>query len=80
MSISPDVDLDILAEKTDGYSGAEIVNICDEAIHYAMRESFDIDAVGKTHFDQAMEKAVPQITRDMRMRYERWSVGGVKKI
>ncbi|KAH8155321.1 uncharacterized protein LAJ45_00331 [Morchella importuna] len=80
MSISPDVDLDILAKKMDGYSGAEIVNICDEAIHYAMRESFDIDAVGKTHFDQAMEKAVPQITRDMRMRYERWSVGGVKKI
>lgn len=80
MTISSEVNLDELAQKTDGYSGAEIVNICDEAIHYAMRESFDIDAVGKRHFDQAMEKAVPQITSSMRERYERWSVGGVKKI
>lgn len=80
MSISPEVDLGELSQKTDGYSGAEIINICDEAIHYAMRESFNIDAVGKRHFNQAMEKAVPQITNAMRERYERWSVGGVKKI
>lgn len=80
MSISPEVDLNELAQKMNGYSGAEIVNICDEAIHYAMRESFDIGAVEKRHFDQAMENAVPQITKAMRERYEGWSVGGVKKI
>ena len=80
MAISPDIVITNLAERLDGFSGAEIVNICDEAIHYAMRESFDIDAVGTTHFDMAVEKAVPQITQAMRRKYEQWSVGGVKKI
>ncbi|KAL7272358.1 AAA+-type ATPase [Rhizina undulata] len=80
MSVSEDVDIEDLATRTDGYSGAEIVNICDEAIHFAMRESFEIDAVGKRHFEAALEKAVPQITQEMRESYEQWSVGGVKKI
>jgi len=80
MAISPDVDIVALAERLDGFSGAEIVNICDEAIHYAMRENFDIDAVGFPHFDRAVGKAVPQITQAMRWKYEQWSVSGVKKI
>jgi AAA family ATPase len=80
MAISPEVDIGKLAERLDGFSGAEIVNICDEAIHCAMRESFDVEAVGKRHFELAVEKAVPQITLSMRRKYEEWSVGGVKKI
>ncbi|KAF8250853.1 AAA-domain-containing protein [Wilcoxina mikolae CBS 423.85] len=80
MAISPEVDIEELADRLDGFSGAEIVNICDEAIHYAMRESFDVEAVGKRHFEVAVEKAVPQITLSMRRKYEEWSVGGVKKI
>lgn len=80
MSVSDEVDMDELASRTDGFSGAEIVNLCDEAIHYAMRESFDIEAVGKRHFEMALRKAVPQITVEMRRAYEAWSVGGVKKI
>jgi len=80
MSISADVDLGRLAEATEGFSGAEVVNICDEAIHYAMRESFLIEAVYTRHFEAALEKAVPQITTEMCEAYESWSVGGVKKI
>ncbi|KAI5782730.1 P-loop containing nucleoside triphosphate hydrolase protein [Geopyxis carbonaria] len=80
MSIASDIDIGELAERTNKFSGAEIVNVCDEAIHYAMRESFEIEAVGKRHFEMALEKAVPQITDEMRWKYENWSVGGVKKI
>ena len=80
MAVAGDVDIDVLAAHLDGYSGAEIVNICDEAIHYAMRESFDIAAVARKHFELAVLKAVPQITKKMREKYEKWSVGGVKKI
>ncbi|CAZ83472.1 unnamed protein product [Tuber melanosporum] len=80
MSISTDVDLGHLAEATEGFSGAEVVNTCDEAIHYAMRESFFIEAVCARHFEAALERAVPQITTEMREAYESWSVGGVKKI
>lgn len=80
MAISAHVDIDELAHRLDGFSGAEIVNICDEAIHYAMRESFDIEAVDKRHFDLAVAKAVPQITASTRTWYEQWSASGVKKI
>ncbi|KAA8913289.1 P-loop containing nucleoside triphosphate hydrolase protein [Sphaerosporella brunnea] len=80
MSITEDVDIEEIAQHLDGYSGAEIVNICDEAIHYAMRESFDIQAVKRKHFAAAVLKSVPQITMEMRRKYEQWSVGGVKKI
>lgn len=66
--------------QTEGYSGAELVNICDEATHYAMRESLDIEAVGRRHFDIAREKSVRQITPQMKRFYEEWSVGGVRKI
>ncbi|KAG0638431.1 P-loop containing nucleoside triphosphate hydrolase protein [Tuber brumale] len=80
MSLSTDVDLDHLAQATEGFSGAEVVNMCDEAIHYAMRESFLIEAVCARHFEAALERAVPQITTEMCAAYESWSVGGVKKI
>ncbi|CUS15734.1 unnamed protein product [Tuber aestivum] len=80
MTISTDVDLSHLAEATEGFSGAEVVNICDEAIHYAMRESFSIRAVCARHFEAALKRAVPQITTAMCKAYESWSVGGVKKI
>lgn len=80
MAVAADVDINLLAQHLDGFSGAEIVNICDEAIHYAMRESFDIEAVARKHFEMAVTKAVPQITKSMRKKYEEWSVGGVKRI
>ena len=80
MPLGSDVDLEELATQTDGYSGAEIVNICDEAAYHAMRESFDIQSVDKRHFDDALKAAVKQITEEMKWRYTSWSVGGVKKI
>ena len=45
-----------------------------------MREDFNIAAVAERHFDLALEKAVRQITTEMKEFYESWSVGGVKKI
>ncbi|KAF8455056.1 P-loop containing nucleoside triphosphate hydrolase protein, partial [Kalaharituber pfeilii] len=80
MPLAPDVDLSVLAEQTDGHSGAEIVHICDEAVHCAMRESMEIQEVAKRHFDEACGKATRQITEEMRRFYEEWSVGGVRKI
>lgn len=80
MAVGEDVDVEELAEGLKGFSGAEIVNVCDEAIHYAMRESFEVECVGRRHFDMALEKAIPQITEEMCRKYEEWSVGGVKKI
>lgn len=80
MAILSDVLLDQLALDTEGYSGAEIVHICDEAAHYAMRESMDIEAVAWRHFQAALDAQVRQISLEMRRFYEDWSVGGVRRL
>ena len=78
MAIKPDVLLDQLALDTEGYSGAEIVHICNEATYYAMRESMDIEAVAWRHFQAALEAQVKQITPEMTRFYEDWSAGRQK--
>ncbi|CAG0917439.1 unnamed protein product [Notodromas monacha] len=45
-----------LSEKTEGYSGAEIVAVCQEAAMKALQESFDATAVSENHFRAALEK------------------------
>ena len=41
--VSPAVDLSFLAKSTDGFSGADLVEICQRAAKLAIRESIDND-------------------------------------
>ena len=41
-----DVDLQVLADRTEGFSGAELIALCREAGLLAMRENIFIDKVG----------------------------------
>lgn len=41
--VAPDVDLDLLARVTNGFSGADITEICQRACKYAIRESIEKD-------------------------------------
>lgn len=45
MTCDKDVDIDELAEKTEGCSGAEAVALCQEAALFAMEEDVHIDSV-----------------------------------
>lgn len=42
--VAPDVDVDLLARVTNGFSGADITEICQRACKYAIRESIERDA------------------------------------
>ncbi|KAF3273673.1 AAA+-type ATPase [Orbilia oligospora] len=79
MKLGEDVDIQVLAGKTDGYSGADLVKICDEAVLAAMREDLGIDSVKWRHFEEALRGVKSVITMEMIRRYEGWTVGGVKK-
>ena len=50
------VDLENLARRTEGFSGADIAALCREAGMYALRENIDIERVEMRHFEQALEK------------------------
>jgi transitional endoplasmic reticulum ATPase len=39
--VAPEVDLDLLSKVTQGFSGADITEICQRAVKYAIRESIE---------------------------------------
>ncbi|KAF3916380.1 Spastin [Orbilia brochopaga] len=80
MTLSEDVDIQVLAEQTEGYSGADLVKICDEAVLAAMREDLEIENVKWRHFTEALKGVKSVITQEMVYRYQSWTVGGVKRV
>ena len=65
MPLADDVDLDELAELTDGYVGADIEGICREAGMIALREDINAKVVKREHFIKAMKEIHPSIDEEM---------------
>ncbi|HIP66590.1 MAG TPA: AAA family ATPase [Candidatus Nanopusillus sp.] len=82
--LADDVDLEEIARKTEGYSGADLEALVREAAMIALREAYEkakekggtegdimkelenMDIkVRKEHFEKAMQKVRPSITKDM---------------
>jgi len=83
--LAEDVNLDDLARKTDGYTGADIASLANTGVMLALREHISKakdpeDAkkrakglkVAKRHFDEALQKVKPMSTEELKM-YERFS-------
>ena len=83
--LDEDVELDDLARKTEGYTGADIASVCNTAMMSALRELIGkakdaedakkkakgLKVAGK-HFDEALQKIKPISSQELRM-YERFS-------
>jgi len=52
-----------LLEKTEGYTGADIESLAREAALLSLRESIDAKFVTKKHFEEALKKVKPSITK-----------------
>ncbi|MCS7128108.1 MAG: CDC48 family AAA ATPase [Sulfolobales archaeon] len=76
MPLSKDVDLNELAKKTDGYTGADIAAVCREAAMIALREEFvdkghlDMKTVEMRHFIKAIDIVSPSLSKDLVEMYE----------
>ena len=73
--VHQEVGLIELATKTDGYSGAEIVSICETAGDAALDEEEETGQeveVRWKHFEHALEQVPKQITDDIIQEYEIW--------
>ena len=72
------VDFGKLAQQMDGFSGAEIVNICQRAGYQALLAT-DLNGYNgpilEKHLQDALSQVKPQITEEVRTRYEQWSAG-----
>jgi len=73
MPLSKDVDLQEIAEKAKGYSGADVEALCREAAMGALRESIDAKEVTRKDFDKAMETIKPSINVRMEEYYAQFS-------
>jgi transitional endoplasmic reticulum ATPase len=83
--VAKDVSLDFMADKTQGFSGADLTEICQRACKLAIRESIEKDIEyqrlrqekGEDAMETEPEDPVPEITRahfEEAMRYARRSV------
>ncbi|MEM4510789.1 MAG: AAA family ATPase, partial [Pyrobaculum sp.] len=70
--LAKDVDLEDLARRTEGYSGADIELLVREATFLALREDINAKEVSMRHFEEALKKVRPSITPDMLKFYETW--------
>ncbi|HDI75013.1 MAG TPA: AAA family ATPase [Thermoprotei archaeon] len=71
MPLAPDVNLEEIAKKTQGYTGADLAALCREAAMIALRESGKPTRVSQKHFLKALEVVKPSITREDIERYEK---------
>ncbi|MEM1536067.1 MAG: CDC48 family AAA ATPase [Candidatus Pacearchaeota archaeon] len=62
MPLAKDVSLSALAEKTEGYTGADIAAVCKEAGMLALREDINAKQVKRKHFEEALKKIGPSVT------------------
>ncbi len=69
--LADDVDLDRLAEMTEGYTGADIEAVVREAVMIKLREKLEVGPVSMKHFEEALKKVPPSLTKDDIYRYER---------
>lgn len=63
MPLAKDVDLNDAAKKTIGYTGADLEALVREAGMIALRESKDAKNVKKKHFDEALKKIKPSVSK-----------------
>jgi transitional endoplasmic reticulum ATPase len=62
MPLDESVDLTMLAEMTEGYSGADIEGLCREAAMTAVRDDWKIKPVTMKHFELALEETRPSLS------------------
>ena len=75
MPLGDDVNLNELVKQTDGFTGADIENLCREAGMVALRESVDIKLVTNHHFDQAFENVRPSATKQLKEMMDQFKKG-----
>ena len=75
--VAPDVDLNVIAQATDKYSGADLSEICQRAVKYAIRERIELvmqrKIVTKKHFEYAIRESRRSVSDADLLKYESFS-------
>lgn len=70
--VSADVDVAMLVEKTEGYSGAEVIASCHEAALMALEEDLEASFVSMKYFLNALIVVTPRTSQYLMNIYEKY--------
>ncbi|HEX7004946.1 MAG TPA: CDC48 family AAA ATPase [Trueperaceae bacterium] len=71
MPLAEDVDIGELADRTKGYTGADLENLVRRAGMQALRENLQTEAVSMRYFEQALAETRASVTPEMEEEYRR---------
>ncbi len=80
--LADDVNIEVLANLTERYVGADIESVCREAVMLALRSDFESNTVTMAYFEEALKKVRPTISENMVEYYEKMQdllKGGVQR-
>jgi AAA family ATPase len=61
-------------DRSEGFTGADIVNLCHQAGLNALSESIEIEAIDLSHFEKAFTMIRPSVTKKMLRFYAKFKV------
>ncbi|MDI3306432.1 MAG: AAA family ATPase [Acetobacteraceae bacterium] len=70
MPLAQDVDLEEIARRTQGYTGADLSDVVRRAGLLALRQNLETQEVGRAQFEQALAETRASITSEMEREYE----------
>ncbi len=70
MPLSKEINLEELAELTDGFVGADLANLCKEAGIIALRKNINAKEVTKEDFLEALKSIKPSVDKETIQRYK----------
>jgi len=73
MPLASDVDLDMLARRTDRFTGADLEDLVRRAGLFALRQNLGATEVNADHFAHALDDTRASVTEEMEREYEQMS-------
>ena len=70
MPLAKEVNLNKIAERTVGYTGADLESVAREAGLLALREDIKSKIVKNKFFEEALKKVIPTISQEMVQKYK----------
>ncbi len=81
--LSDDVNLEVIAKKTERFSGADLKNLCDEAIRLAANEALEVNEVvplRMEHFERVLSHIKPSTSLEMLDEYEHFKLDFERRV
>src|SRR5687768_5214353 len=69
MPLTDDVDLESVAQRTDGYTGADLEDVVRRAGLHALRDQIDVERVSMRYFEEALKETRASVTEEMDREY-----------